>query len=137
MSKENSIIGIMLGKSKIETSMTGDGNPIQKQKMMIDCTLRDRYTGEPSKFVNKPVLEFAGEKIVELNKCNKGDVVEVFFDVIGREYTERGTNIRKTFTIIRPYRIEVRRAAEASNTQPVQPVQTVVTPQQNEDDLPF
>jgi hypothetical protein len=82
----------------------------------LDCTRYDPYTGERSQFENKPLMEFTGDRVLEkvnpkLDGIKAGDVVTVFFDVQGMDYTDKATGKKRNFTGIRAYDVQVVRQA--------------------------
>jgi hypothetical protein len=131
----NTITGVVLGIRDTETVAGKDpARPLKKRKIMLDCTRRDQFTGERSEYENTPVLEFTGERVSEIDKCQVGDVVEIAFAVEGRNYTGKDGQPRN-YTGVRAFGLEVRRRASQQAQQP-----TVIYPSQQPkatDDLPF
>ena len=127
----NSISGRVIAVSPIQTVASSDPSkaPLKKRMVYIDCTRYDPYTGERSQFENKPLMEFSGDKILEkvgakLDQLKKDDIVTVYFDIQGVDYTDKATGKKKNFTGIRSYDIEVRRQAG-------QPIDAAPAPQQS------
>ena len=120
----NQISGRVIAVSQVQSVASTDASkaPLQKRSIYIDCTRFDSYTGERSKFENKPVLEFTGDKLLEkvnpkLDAIRTGDIVTVFFDVQGTSYTDKATGKTKNFTGIRAYDVEVKRTAGGQAAQ--------------------
>lgn len=81
----------------------------QRRQVYLDCSRYDSITGEQMS-ENKPLLEFGGKGLDQLNElCNqglkKGDLVAIEFAVQGNTYKDASGNV-KNFTGIRPYSIE-------------------------------
>jgi len=103
---------------------------IIRREIIIDCTRYDPYTGERSKFENTPSLEFSGDITAELDTITPGDVVTVYFDLVGTSYTDKTTKQQRIFTRPRPYKIEKRQQVSQA-PQPASPQQYQQAP------LPF
>lgn len=85
--------------------------PMQMKQLWIDCTRFDPYTGERSKYENKPMFDFKGESMKLLDGIKKDDVVTVSFDINGYQYQdEQGKT--KVFTSIRPYALTKRESKQ-------------------------
>ena len=114
----NSISGRVIAVSAVTTVASADASkqPLKKRMVYLDCTRYDPYTGERSQFENKPLMEFTGDRVLEkvnpkLDGIKAGDVVKVFFDVQGMDYTEKATGKKRNFTGIRAYDVQVVRQA--------------------------
>ena len=114
----NSISGRVIAVSAVTTVASADASkqPLKKRMVYLDCTRYDPYTGERSQFENKPLMEFTGDRVLEkvnpkLDGIKPGDVVTVFFDVQGMDYTDKATGKKRNFTGIRAYDIQVVRQA--------------------------
>ena len=114
----NSISGRVIAVSAVTTVASADASkqPLKKRMVYLDCTRYDPYTGERSQFENKPLMEFTGERVLEkvnqkLDGIKAGDVVTVFFDVQGMDYTDKVTGKKRNFTGIRAYDVQVVRQA--------------------------
>ena len=114
----NSISGRVIAVSAVTTVASADASkqPLKKRMVYLDCTRYDPYTGERSQFENKPLMEFTGDRVLEkvnpkLDGIKAGDVVTVFFDVQGMDYTDKGTGKKRNFTGIRAYDVQVVRQA--------------------------
>lgn len=114
----NQVSGRVIAVSKLQTIASSDPQrpPMQKRELFLDCTRYDPYTGERSQYENKPLLEFAGEKVLEkvspvLDALQKDDVVTVSFELQGRSYKDKNTGKMRVMTGIRCFDIEVRRKA--------------------------
>jgi hypothetical protein len=138
--------------SKVDASKT-----FQRRQVYLDCSRYDSITGEQLS-ENKPLLEFGGKGLDQLNELckqglKKGDLVAIEFAVQGSTYKDAQGNV-KNFTGIRPYSIEryvpknqqrqqqeqaIPQAA-APAPQPQQaaaPASPIVTSQDGTDGLPF
>lgn len=114
----NSISGRVIAVSAVQTVASADASkqPLKKRMVYLDCTRYDPYTGERSQFENKPLMEFTGDRVLEkvnpkLDGIKAGDVVTVFFDVQGMDYTDKATGKKRNFTGIRAYDVQVVRQA--------------------------
>lgn len=144
----NVVSGRVIAVSKLQTVASADPSkaPLKKREIYIDCTRFDPYTGERSQYENKPLLEFAGDKVLEkvspvLDSLQKDDVVSIAFELVGRSY--QGADGKKKFTTgIRCYDIEVRRKAGGQqqyfdNHQPVMGGQNTPPVQQTNEAAPM
>lgn len=121
----NSISGRVIAVSAVTTVASADASkqPLKKRMVYLDCTRYDPYTGERSQFENKPLMEFTGDRVLEkvnpkLDGIKAGDVVTVFFDVQGMDYTDKATGKKKNFTGIRAYDVQlVRQAGDQQGQQ--------------------
>ena len=114
----NSVSGRVIAVSAVTTVASADASkqPLKKRMVYLDCTRYDPYTGERSQFENKPLMEFTGDRVLEkvnpkLDGIKAGDVVTVFFDVQGMDYTDKATGKKRNFTGIRAYDVQVVRQA--------------------------
>ena len=90
--------------SKMDATKT-----FQRRKVYLDCSRYDSITGEQLS-ENKPLLEFGGKGLDQLNELvkqglKKGDIVSIKFVVQGDTYKDEHGNT-KNFTGVRPYAIE-------------------------------
>lgn len=139
------------------TSNNDATKTFQRRQVYLDCSRYDSITGEQLS-ENKPLLEFGGKGLDQLNELvrqglKKGDLVSIEFAVQGNTYKDANGNT-KNFTGIRPYSID--RYVQRSQQQTQQPApspqpapapapqpQVQAQPQQatfqegNEKDLPF
>ena len=109
--------------SKSDASKT-----FQRRQVYLDCSRYDSITGEQLS-ENKPLLEFGGKGLDQLNELckqglKKGDLVSIEFAVQGNTYKDAQGNT-KNFTGIRPYSIE----RYIPQTQQTQQPQQATTPQ--------
>ena len=125
---------------------TKNGIPFIKQDIVITVRKFDQYTGQPADDVgNTPKFTFVGEKCQQLSGLNVGDIVTIYFDIQGRQFTKDGIN--GYFTDIRPFRIDTVGSGYVSSVSQVapiptpspQPVAATVTDSSNndEDPMPF
>lgn len=151
------LVGKIIAINQIETiaSKTDASKTFDRRQVYLDCSRYDSITGEQLQN-NKPLLEFGGKGLEQLNDLvdnglKKGDLVSIEFAVQGTSYKDAHGNT-KNFTGIRPYAIEryVRRSenvqSQAPQAQPQAQPQVQVQPQpqaqapfpsQSNDDLPF
>lgn len=105
------LIGRIIAVDQQQTvaSKNDASKTFQRRQVYLDCSRYDSITGEQLS-ENKPLLEFGGKGLDQLNElCNqglkKGDLVAIEFAVQGNTYKDAQGNI-KNFTGIRPYSIE-------------------------------
>lgn len=97
--------GTILLIGPIQTIQARTGTPLTKQDVVITVRKFDQYTGEPTDDVgNTPRLTFVGDKCQQLQGFKPGDIVTIYFDIQGRQFTKDGVN--GYFTDIRPFRID-------------------------------
>lgn len=85
------------------------GKTFERRQVYLDCSRYDSITGEQLQ-ENKPLLEFGGKGLEQLENLikgglKKGDLVSVKFAVQGTPYKDKDGKM-KNFTGIRPYAIE-------------------------------
>ena len=119
----NQISGRVIAVSQVKTVASADASkaPFKKREIYIDCTRYDPYTGERSQYENKPLLEFASDKILEkvnpvLDQVQKNDIVTISFELQGRQF--KGKDGKTVFTTgVRCYDIAITRKAAANGMQ--------------------
>lgn len=124
----NQVTGRVIAVSQVQTVASSDPSksPFKKREVYIDCTRFDPYTGQRSQFENKPLLTFAGEKV--LDKCNpvldqvqKDDIITISFELVGRQFKDKDQKTRFV-TEVRCYDVAIaRKAAQVQGTQQVAP----------------
>ena len=121
------LIGRIIAVDQQQTvSSKSDANKtFQRRQVYLDCSRYDSITGEQMQ-ENKPLLEFGGKGLDQLNELvkqglKKGDLVSIEFAVQGNTYKD-GQGNTKNFTGIRPYGIE--RYVPRSQQQTQQPAPT-------------
>lgn len=149
------LIGKIIAVDQQQTiaSKTDASKTFQRRQVYLDCSRYDSITGEQLS-ENKPLLEFGGKGLEQLNELckqglKKGDLVAIEFAVQGNTYKDAQGNT-KNFTGIRPYAIERYIPKSQQNAAPAQatsaapapqqaPVQQppVTTPTGTDDGLPF
>ena len=139
----NSITGCVIAVSQLQTvpSAQAGKEPIKKRQLYMDCTRFDPYTGERSKYENKPLLEFSGDKVIAkvnpvLEQLKQGDVVTVSFDIQGMDYQDKTTGKKKNFTGIRCYDIRIERTADGRTVAAPQPAPAAQVPAQSSEPAP-
>ena len=131
------LIGRIIAVDQQQTiaSKTDTTKTFQRRKVYLDCSRYDSITGEQLS-ENKPLLEFGGKGLDQLNELvkqglKKGDIVSIKFVVQGDTYKDEHGNT-KNFTGVRPYAIEryVTRSQQNQQQTPVQaPAQAQKTQQ--------
>ena len=113
----NQISGKVIAVSDVKTVPSADPSKpaMKKRELYMDCTRYDPYTGERSQYENKPLLEFAGDKVLDkvspvLDTLQKDDIVTISFELVGRQYKGKD-NKTKFSTGIRCYDIALTRKA--------------------------
>ena len=148
------LIGRIIAVNQPETvaSKSDASKTFTRRQVYLDCSRYDSITGEQLQ-ENKPLLEFGGKGLEQLNAMcqqglKKGDLVQIEFAVQGNSYKDKDGKT-KNYTGIRPYAIEpympkrqVQQPAPQQQPvqQPVQNNQPFPPPAQQAeggDDLPF
>lgn len=151
------LIGRIIAVDQQQTvaSKNDASKTFQRRQVYLDCSRYDSITGEQLS-ENKPLLEFGGKGLDQLNELvqqglKKGDLVSIEFAVQGNTYKDGQGNV-KNFTGIRPYSIEryipksqqrqqeqaiPQAAAPAPHPQAAAPASPIVTSQDGTDGLPF
>lgn len=145
------LIGRIIAVDQQQTmaSKSDASKTFQRRQVYLDCSRYDSITGEQLQ-ENKPLLEFGGKGLEQLNELckqglKKGDLVSIEFAVQGNTYKDAQGNT-KNFTGIRPYAIERYIPKSQQNQQQAQsappqqaPAQQppVMTPTGTDDGLPF
>ena len=113
------IAGRFIALSQVVTVPSTDPNkqPMKKRELYMDCTRYDSITNEMIGKENKVLLEFGGDKVLdkfEQMNLQKGDIINVDFDIQGNQYTDKNTGKMRVFTAIRCFDFNIlRRAGEA------------------------
>ena len=137
------LIGRIIAVDQQQTiaSKTDASKTFQRRQVYLDCSRYDSITGEQLQ-ENKPLLEFGGKGLEQLNELckqglKKGDLVSIEFAVQGNSYKDAHGNT-KNFTGIRPYSIE-RYIPKSQQNAVAQAASAVPAPQPaaSEDGLPF
>jgi len=146
------LIGRIIAVDQQQTIMASKSDAsktFQRRRVYLDCSRYDSITGEQLQ-ENKPMLEFGGKGLEQLNELckqglKKGDLVSIEFAVQGNTYKDAQGNT-KNFTGIRPYAIERyipksqqnQHQAQAAPPQQAPAQQPPVTiPTGTDDGLPF
>lgn len=123
------IAGRVIAVSDIKTVASSDPSkqPMKKRELYMDCTRFDGITGQQIGYENKVLLEFGGDKVLDKfvqANLQKGDIINVDFDLQGNQYTDKTTGKMRVFTAIRCFDFSIiRRAGEQMTFQPA-PQQT-------------
>lgn len=130
----NTLSGVIKTIEPAQTRQSKAGQPYTTQRILLDCTTYDRFTGERSKYENIVPLEFFGDQADALTAFKAGDVVTVSFTVRGRSYLRKDTGATDYAANLDPYKIELRGASHTPAQAPAQPAavyqQSAVNPQQ-------
>lgn len=116
----NSFKGKIYAVEGIQTIQREGKEPFQKRRVALDATRFDGLTGERGreKYV---VFEFFGKNATIPDGFQKGDVVEIFFDV-DSQLVQKKDGTKDWFTRVSGYKIE-RLAAHAPQPSPQPQVQ--------------
>lgn len=135
------LIGRIIAVNQQETvaSKSDASKTFQRRQVYLDCSRYDSITGEQLQ-ENKPLLEFGGKGLEQLNTMvnqglKKGDLVSIEFAVQGNTYKDANGNT-KNFTGIRPYAIERYVPKSQQVQQPAPQQQPVQQPVQNNQPFP-
>lgn len=142
----NTVIGKILGISKMETIQSKSGSQFTKQSVFLDNSRYDQETGE--KYENNLLLDFINYKDGDLNdRFKKGDRVQISFRLRGYSFESKNNGGKREYGIsVSCYRIEPYgtqqpvqpsqqpQSAPQSAPQPSQPAQPAQSP---DADLPF
>lgn len=115
----NTIIGQIASIGPTQSLMAKNGNAFQKRDLVINVRRFDPNTGEPvTDWENTPKLSFIGDKCIDLDRFQVGQMVIISFDLQGRKYTN-ANNETDIITEARPYKIEAygQRASQPSPKQ--------------------
>jgi hypothetical protein len=111
--------GVVSSISEVVTVTSESGNTYQYKNLILDTTRYDPYTGQRSEYENYPRIEFGGQKMALLDGVIPGELVEIAFDVQGRNIVNKETGEMSNFTSLRGYKLEkVERQPRAVNTPP-------------------
>lgn len=139
---------IALSQVTVVPSTDPSKQPMKRRELYMDCTRYDSITGEMIGKENKVVLEFGGDKVLdkfEHTKLEKGDIINVDFDLQGNPYTDKNTQKMRVFTAIRCFDFNIiRRAGEpmkvqqtqAASPQPAPEPQPAPVPEPQPDQIP-
>ena len=112
---------IALSQVIVVPSTDPSKQPMKRRELYMDCTRYDSITGEMIGKENKVLLEFGGDKVLdkfEHTKLEKGDIINVDFDLQGNQYTDKNTQKMRVFTAIRCFDFNIiRRAGEPMKVQ--------------------
>lgn len=138
----NSKTGVVLAVGQPQQLQSKSEKTFVKRSLYLDCTTFDPYTGQRSQYENKILFDFMESKTSLLDNIQVGQVVTVFFDLQGSEFTGQDGQI-KYFIHVRPFKVEVRQTQQPQGNYPPQypqqggyPQQQASYPQQN-DEPPF
>lgn len=92
---------------------------------------RDVVLTTDEKYPQNITVEFHQEKTDELNSFNQGDNVDIFINILGKEYTDKNGQLRR-FNSIKGWRIDRKEAGASSGVSTAQH-----SPDREDEDLPF
>lgn len=125
----NFITGAIVSISETRNLVSRSGNAYKLRELVISIRKYDPNTGEPvTDKENTPQFVFMGDRCDELDKFQIGQMVNVYFDLQGRTYTDQ-SGISKIINELRPYKIEL---YQRQGQQPTSSSQTVAQPAQQQ-----
>lgn len=125
----NFITGAIVSISETRNLVSRSGNAYKLRELVISIRKYDPNTGEPvTDKENTPQFVFMGDRCDELDKFQIGQMVNVYFDLQGRTYTDQ-SGISKIINELRPYKIEL---YQRQGQQSTSSSQTVVQPAQQQ-----
>ncbi len=132
----NFITGAIVSISETRNLVSRSGNAYKLRELVISIRKYDPNTGEPvTDKENTPQFVFMGDRCDELDKFQIGQMVNVYFDLQGRIYTDQ-SGISKIINELRPYKVELyQRLGQQSAVQSpnvAQPVQQQAQQPQNQ-----
>ncbi len=132
----NFITGAIVSISETRNLVSRSGNAYKLRELVISIRKYDPNTGEPvTDKENTPQFVFMGDRCDELDKFQIGQMVNVYFDLQGRTYTDQ-SGISKIINELRPYKVELyQRLGQQSAVQSpnvAQPVQQQAQQPQNQ-----
>lgn len=112
----NKITGRVILITPTQTLKSNSGKEYQKREFVIERTVFDRNTGQPTTDPNDtPLFRVMGGMAQELDKISVGDYVTVSYDIEGRSYIKEG--VKKYFTDLRVYRVDTQKATPVTEIQ--------------------
>lgn len=141
----NTVIGKILGISKMETIQSKSGSQFTKQSVFLDNSRYDQETGE--KYENNLLLDFINFRDGDLNdRFKKGDRVQISFRLRGYSFESKNNGGKREYGIsvscyrIEPYgtqqNVQQPQSAPQSAPQPSQPAPQQPT-ESDDPNLPF
>lgn len=133
----NFITGAIVSISETRNLVSRSGNAYKLRELVISIRKYDPNTGEPvTDKENTPQFVFMGDRCDELDKFQIGQMVNVYFDLQGRTYTDQ-SGISKIINELRPYKIELyqrqgQQSTSSSQTTVAQPAQQQVQQPQSQ-----
>ena len=132
----NFITGAIVSISETRNLVSRSGNAYKLRELVISIRKYDPNTGEPvTDKENTPQFVFMGDRCDELDKFQIGQIVNVYFDLQWRTYTDQ-SGISKIINELRPYKVELyQRLGQQSAVQSpnvAQPVQQQAQQPQNQ-----
>ncbi len=125
----NFITGAIVSISETRNLVSRSGNAYKLRELVISIRKYDPNTGEPvTDKENTPQFVFMGDKCDDLDKFQIGQMVNVYFDLQGRTYTDQ-SGISKIINEVRPYKIEPYQRPGLQSASPNQNVAQPAQPQ--------
>ena len=142
----NKTVGRIYSISATENIPTKSGNTFAKREVILD--VKNTYNGQ--EFHNYPKFEMVGNELCQqLDTFRDNDLVTIYFDLSGNNYTDAQGNVRN-FTRVRGWKIEMWQKPEqttqetpqqSATPQPQVQQTSPFPPQQTSmfgaDDMPF
>ena len=112
----NTMTGRIYSISATETIPTKSGNTFTKREVILD--VKNTYNGQ--EFHNYPKFEMVGNELCQqLDTFRDNDLVTIYFDLSGNNYTDAQGNVRN-FTRVRGWKIEMWQKPEQTQETPQQ-----------------
>lgn len=112
----NKTVGRIYSISATENIPTKSGNTFTKREVILD--VKNTYNGQ--EFHNYPKFEMVGNELCQqLDTFRDNDLVTIYFDLSGNNYTDAQGNVRN-FTRVRGWKIEIWQKPEQTQETPQQ-----------------
>lgn len=112
----NKTVGRIFSISATENIPTKSGNTFTKREVILD--VKNTYNGQ--EFHNYPKFEMVGDELCQqLDTFRNNDLVTVYFDLSGNNYTDAQGNV-KSYTRVRGWKIEMWQKPEQTQETPQQ-----------------
>lgn len=127
----NKTVGRIYSISATENIPTKSGNTFTKREVILD--VKNTYNGQ--EFHNYPKFEMVGNELCQqLDTFRDNDLVTIYFDLSGNNYTDAQGNVRN-FTRVRGWKIEMWQKPEQTQETPQQ--SAIPQPQVQQPTSPF
>lgn len=127
----NTMTGRIYSISATETIPMKNGNTFTKREVILHCTKKFN----DQEFHNYPKFEMVGNELCQqLDTFRNNDLVTIYFDLSGNNYTDAQGNVRN-FTRVRGWKIEMWQKPEQTQETPQQ--SAIPQPQVQQPTSPF